>query len=145
MNPALKAGSPKPAHSEAYAKAMQEGIVSSELPIQAFQIQPNSLDLRLSAIGYRIQCSFLPGEEGLQQKLNRYLWYEFEVSEEGVVLERNQIYLFPLYESLKLPQELCGRANPKSSTGRLDVFTRIVTEFGTSFDDVSAGYEGKLS
>ena len=125
-------------------EAVERGIVTSGAEIAPGQIQPNSLDLRLAGSGYRVQCSFLPGEEGMQEKLARFAWYAFSVPEEGMVLERNQNYLFPLCESLNLPAGVHGRGNPKSTTGRLDVFTRIVTEYGTSFDDVPEGYTGKL-
>src|ERR1044071_5434108 len=84
-------------------RAIADGIIHAEQPIPPTQIQPNSLDLRLGAGAYRIQCSFLPGEEGLQQKLARFKWYESPLPAEGMVLERNQIYIFPLLESLSLP------------------------------------------
>jgi dCTP deaminase len=125
-------------------QAHTQGIVDATLPIAPAQIQPNSLDLRLDGVGYRVQCSFLPGDEGIQQKLSRYKWYEFQVPPEGVVLERNQAYIFPLCEHLRLPEWVYARANPKSTTGRLDVFTRLVTEHGTTFDEVRAGYTGRL-
>lgn len=124
--------------------AEAEGILICETPIDAGQVQPNSLDLRLGSVGYRVQCSFLPGEEGMAQKLLRYRWYEFAMPAEGVVLERNQVYLFPLRERLRLPVGVYGRANPKSTTGRLDVFTRVVTEYGAAFDSIPAGYQGPL-
>lgn len=119
-------------------------MISACAPFGAKQIQPNSLDLRLDSVGYRVQCSFLPGEEGLERKLARFRWYDFPLTDEGVVLERNQVYIFPLCERLNLPPEISGRGNPKSTTGRLDVFTRLVTEYGTTFDDVPAGYQGRL-
>lgn len=124
--------------------ALEAGTISLTSPLSEGQIQPNSLDLRLGKGGYRVQCSFLPGEEGLTRKLERYKWFDFALPPEGVVLERNQIYLFPLQESLNLPPKLSARGNPKSSTGRLDVFTRLVTEHGVTFDDVPAGYRGSL-
>ncbi len=124
--------------------AVENGIIRGETPIQPGQIQPNSLDLRLGNIGCRVQCSFLPGKEGIYRKLDTYRWYEFTLTDEGMVLEKNQAYIFPLNESLYLPEDVYARANPKSSTGRLDVFTRLVTEYGTSFDEVKAGHSGKL-
>ena len=123
---------------------MTQGVIAATDAITPAQIQPNSLDLRLDSVGYRVQCSFLPGDEGIQQKLARYKWYEFSMPAEGVVLERNQAYIFPLCESLSLPEAIYARANPKSTTGRLDVFTRLVTEHGTTFDEVRAGYQGRL-
>jgi dCTP deaminase len=124
--------------------AARKGVISAEVPFGPKQIQPNSLDLRLDDVGYRVQCSFLPGEEGLERKLARFRWYDFPLTDEGMVLERNQVYIFPLTESLNLPPEVSGRGNPKSSTGRLDVFCRLVTEYGTTFDDVPPGYRGRL-
>lgn len=114
------------------------------MPIHEGQIQPNSLDLRLGKTGCRVQCSFLPGKEGIYRKLDAYRWYEFELPDEGMVLEKNQAYIFQLNESLSLPDDVYARANPKSSTGRLDVFTRLVTEYGTTFDEVKPGHSGKL-
>lgn len=124
--------------------AVENGIILGDVPIHAGQIQPNSLDLRLGKTGCRVQCSFLPGKEGIYRKLDAYRWYEFTLPDDGIVLEKNQAYIFPLNESLNLPPDVYARANPKSSTGRLDVFTRLVTEYGTSFDEVRAGHEGKL-
>src|SRR5262249_28672016 len=124
--------------------AVADRIIHADPEARPAQIQPNSLDLRIGASGGRIQCSFLPGEEGIAQKLARFQWYEFGVPEDGVVLERNQVYLFPLCERLNLPGDIYARANPKSTTGRLDVFTRLVTEFGIAFDEVRAGYRGRL-
>jgi dCTP deaminase len=108
------------------------------------QVQPNSLDLRLGEIGYRVQCSFLPGEEGITRKLERFKWYDSLLGQDGLVLERNQAYIFPLCERLALPTKIYARANPKSTTGRLDVFTRLVTDHGQTFDEVRPGYHGPL-
>ncbi len=125
--------------------ALREGIIKTESgSVQPEQIQPNSLDLRLSPQGWRLQCSLLPGEEGMQRKLQRFAWHEFHTDGTGYVLERNAVYLFRLDESLALPDGLAARANPKSSTGRLDVFTRLVTENGLAFDEVPDGYHGVL-
>ncbi|HZT43255.1 MAG TPA: 2'-deoxycytidine 5'-triphosphate deaminase [Chthonomonadaceae bacterium] len=125
-------------------QAIAEGILCPATPISPGQIQPNSLDLRLGEIGYRVQCSFLPGHEGVDKKLARFKWYDLGLSDAGTVLERNQVYLFPLRERLALPPHIAVRANPKSTIGRLDVFTRLVTETGTAFDEVPAGYHGAL-
>jgi len=124
--------------------AISKGIVSASVPFTDGQVQPNSLDLRLSDVAFRVQCSFLPGEEGIQRKLERFKWYTVTPGAEGIVLERNQAYIFQLCEKLDLPANVFARANPKSTTGRLDVFTRLVTEYGTSFDEVRPGYQGAL-
>jgi dCTP deaminase len=125
-------------------RALREGVVATRVDVTSTQIQPNSLDLRLSKRGWRLQCSMLPGEEGIEKKLERFGWHSFELGAEGMVLERNAVYLFRCEESLALPEGVSARANPKSSTGRLDVFTRLVTENGVAFDEVPDGYRGAL-
>lgn len=124
--------------------AIALGILHASPMVAPEQVQPNSLDLRLDRVAFRVQCSFLPGAEGVQRKLSRFKWYDIPLSDSGTVLERNQVYLIPLMEHLNLPEHISVRANPKSSTGRLDVFTRLVTETGAVFDDVPAGYRGRL-
>jgi dCTP deaminase len=124
--------------------AIDRSIIGATAPITAEQIQPNSLDLRVDRVAYRVQCSFLPGAEGVQRKLSRFKWYDLPLEESGTVLERNQVYLIPLAEHLSLPEGISVRANPKSSTGRLDLFTRLVCETGAVFDEVPAGYQGRL-
>jgi dCTP deaminase len=124
--------------------ALRDGTIRARSPVTPSQIQPNSLDLRLSSRGWRVQCSLLPGAEGIERKLERFGWHAFEVPSEGFVLERNAVYLFRCDESLALPEGVSARANPKSSTGRLDVFTRLVTEHGVAFDEVPEGYRGAL-
>lgn len=125
--------------------ARDEGYLSAgglEIPLENFQ--PASLDLRLGASAYRIQCSFLPGEDGLERRLKDFVIDELDLSGAGAVLEAKRPYLIPLKEQLALPPNLRGRGNPKSSTGRLDVFTRVITENGTRFDEIPAGYRGRL-
>ena len=108
------------------------------------QIQPASLDLRLGDIAYRIRASFLPGEKGtVADKLATRAYHKIDLSG-GAVLETGCVYLVPLMEALSLPERTAGFANPKSSTGRIDVFTRLITDFGTEFDKVPAGYKGHL-
>lgn len=143
MRPALEDGDGI-LPSQWIRSAIEQGYISAPVAISPRQIQPNSLDLRLGTHGYRVQCSFLPGKESARQKLQRFKWYDVPIVEGGVVLERNQVYLFPLWERLDLPAHVSARANPKSSTGRLDIFTRLVTENGTAFDEVPRGYTGEL-
>jgi dCTP deaminase len=125
-------------------KAIEQQHVMAANPFEGPQLQPNSLDLRLGAHAHRIQCSFLPGREGMAAKLERMSWYRIELDDEGYVMEPGQIYILPLQETLRLPAGISARANPKSSTGRLDVFTRVVTEHGMAFDQISEGYAGPL-
>lgn len=145
------------------------GIIGSHpnYPIQEDQFQPNSMDLRLGEKAYRVRCSFLPENETVEQKIERLEQYSFPITE-GAVLEENSVYIIPLLETLNLPKllrsqyeiidetgvenkvrlntqsNLWGKANPKSSTGRLDVFTRVITDYSHRFEEISPGYEGKL-
>ncbi|MBI5513992.1 MAG: 2'-deoxycytidine 5'-triphosphate deaminase [Deltaproteobacteria bacterium] len=125
-------------------RAIAQGLVRGATPLQDGQVQPNSLDLRLGQAAWRLQCSVLPGEEGMEKKLARHAWSALPVTDQGLLLERNAVYLFALQESLDLPPGLSARGNAKSSTGRLDLFTRLLTERGTTFDEVPDGYRGRL-
>jgi dCTP deaminase len=108
------------------------------------QIQPASLDLRLGPVAYRIRASFLPGEAArVSDKLSGLVIHEIDLKS-GAVLETGCVYLVPLLERLELSFRVSGIANPKSSTGRLDVFTRLITDHAQSFDRVQEGYHGPL-
>jgi dCTP deaminase len=123
--------------------ALKEGMIHSQVPVEASQIQPVSLDLRLGQKAYRIQCSFLPENDPVESRLKDVTLYEFDISNGGI-LEKNAIYLIPLMEELHLPPEFYGLANPKSSTGRLDMFTRVIVDGGHRFDEIPLGHKGKL-
>jgi dCTP deaminase len=124
-------------------QAHHQGMIHSQEPIESSQIQPVSLDLRLGPKAYRIQCSFLPENEPVETKLKEICLYDFDITDGGI-LEKNAIYLIPLMEELALPSSLYGLANPKSSTGRLDMFTRVIVDKGHRFDEIPRGYRGKL-
>ncbi len=112
--------------------------------IEPGQIQPASLDLRLGPTAYRVRASFLPGRNStVAEKLERDAMYPLDLSK-GAVLERHGVYIVPLLESLDLPRRTSAIANPKSSTGRLDLFARLLTDQGTEFDRVAEGYTGPL-
>lgn len=112
--------------------------------LQPDQIQPASLDLRLGRVAWRVRASFLPGKaRRVDEQLRTLKLHEFSL-ENGAVLERGCVYVVELEESLDLPESLAAIANPKSSTGRLDVFTRLITDFSEVFDYVEGGYCGKL-
>ncbi|MCB2056052.1 MAG: 2'-deoxycytidine 5'-triphosphate deaminase [Geminicoccaceae bacterium] len=113
-------------------------------PIDADQIQPSSIDLRLGAEVRRVEASFLPGERGTVAERIRELEIERIDLRPGAVLRRGQVYIAPLLERLELRKRYAGIANPKSSTGRLDVFVRLITDCGTEFDRVPANYRGPL-
>ena len=124
-------------------QVLRQGMIQSREPIHDSQIQPVSLDLRLGPKAFRIQCSFLPENEPVETKLKEISLYDFDITGGGI-LEKNAIYLIPLMEELSLPSSLYGLANPKSSTGRLDMFTRVIVDKGHRFDEIPRGYRGKL-
>ena len=123
--------------------ASHGGIVADR-PFDADQVQPASLDLRLGHVAYRIRSSFLPGpEHTVADRIESLALHELDLTN-GAVLERNCVYLVPLLESLQLPDNISAGANPKSSTGRLDVFTRVIGDRARGFDTLPAGYRGPL-
>jgi dCTP deaminase len=131
--------------SQALARAVELGIVDAgEYKIQPSAIQPASIDLRLGEVAYRIRCSFLPDTRPVEVKLKEFIVDELDLRRDGAVLETNRPYLIPLIEELQLPPDLRGRTNPKSSTGRLDVFTRVITDQSFRFDEIRPGYHGGL-
>jgi dCTP deaminase len=120
------------------------GAISSSVPLVEGQIQPASLDLRLGSRAYRIQASVLPGPtETVEDATKPLVMYEFSLDSPRL-LERGGIYLIPVMERLALPADIQATASPKSSTGRLDIFVRLVTDGGETYDTVPAGYTGPL-
>ena len=120
----------------------KKNIVSSEI-INSLQLQPASLDLTLSNKCYRIKASFIPNEKPISNIISELLLAKIDLKDE-FLLEKNCIYLCELNEKLRLPKNIKGKANPKSTTGRLDIFTRIITEHGTEYDFIDYNYKGKL-
>jgi dCTP deaminase len=130
------------------SQAIRALIVSEEVklaePLLPNQLQPASLDLRLGNVAYRVRASFLPGRsERVTAKLDDLQMHAISLSQ-GAVLETGCVYVAPLLEGLALPDDLCGATNPKSSTGRLDVFTRVIADGVSTFDQIPAGYTGPL-
>jgi dCTP deaminase len=122
----------------------EAGALRAPRPLDKDQVQPASLDLRLGETAFRVRASFLPGPANLvQDKLERLKLHEIDLRN-GAVLEVGCVYIVPLLESLKLPAHVAASANPKSSTGRLDIFTRVMTDHGQEFDKIPAGYSGPL-
>ncbi len=120
------------------------GHVTADPPITPEQLQPSSLDLRIGPVAYRIRASFLSSRNArVIDKLQDNHLYKIDLTGPAV-LERGCAYMAPLIEELNLPSDISGKANPKSTTGRLDVFTRLITDFGSEFERVPAGYKGKL-
>lgn len=126
------------------AKLIDGGRISAEGGVDVSQIQPASLDLRLGSTAWRVRASFLPGKAStVQAKIDRLKMHQIDLTK-PVVLEKGCVYIAELMEELKLPADIAGYANPKSSTGRLDIFTRLITDCGAEFEGVAAGYKGKL-
>ena len=132
-----------PSHVLKRLLAARREILADE-PINDAQIQPASIDLRLGPVAYRVRASFLPGPDStVAEKMASVFMHEVDLSQ-GAVLETGCVYIVPLLESAALSPEIYGAANPKSSTGRIDVFTRLITDRAASFDRVEAGYRGPL-
>ena len=125
-------------------RAVQENIIRSDkYKIQEQNYQPASLDLSLGEKAYSLQCSFLPFSDTVETKLPELTIGEIDIRD-GAILEKNRAYLIPLLEELRLPQGIRARTNPKSSTGRLDIFTRVISVYSDRFDDIAEGYEGRM-
>ena len=126
------------------AELAEAAAIAAPRPFAPDQIQPASLDLRLGAIAYRVRASFLPGPDAtVAERIDELKLHEISLAD-GAVLETNCVYIVPLIESLALPAEIVAAANPKSSTGRLDVFTRVIADGTRRFDMIGAGYHGPL-
>lgn len=120
------------------------GALSALSPLVEGQIQPASLDVRLGSRAYRIQAGFLPGTgRTVAQCIEGLKMYDFDLSEPRL-LEKGGIYIVPLQEALALPKQVEGSASPKSSTGRLDIFVRLLTDNAVVYDTIPAGYTGPL-
>jgi dCTP deaminase len=119
------------------------GAITADTPFDADQVQPASLDLRLSDTAWRVRASFLPGRRKVEDRIADVAMHTIDLTD-GVVLEKGCVYIARLQERLALPKGLIARANPKSSTGRVDVFVRLLTDAGAGFDDVDEGYDGPL-
>jgi dCTP deaminase len=130
--------------SQALGQLVREHEIVALAEIDHDQIQPASLDLRLGSVAYRVRASFLPGPKAtVLDKVRQLDGHQIDLTA-GAVLERGCVYVIPLLESVDLRSGLAGVANPKSSTGRLDVLTRLITDYGTAFDQVERGYSGPL-
>lgn len=125
-------------------RMISDGQIASTRPISDAQIQPASLDLRLGTMAYRVRASFLAGHgKRVSDRLAEFEMHRVDLSE-GAVLEKGCVYVVPLMESLALPESVQAVANAKSSTGRLDLLTRTITDGGAEFDRIAPGYCGPL-
>ncbi|MCZ6814087.1 MAG: 2'-deoxycytidine 5'-triphosphate deaminase [Alphaproteobacteria bacterium] len=124
--------------------AIERGLILADEMVQPNQIQPASLDLRLGCHAYLVPASFLPGLNWtVEEKLRDFSTEKIDL-EDGAVLETGKVYIVPLQEHLRLKKRMSAVANPKSSTGRLDVFARVITDNGCEFDSIRERYAGRL-
>lgn len=130
--------------SQAIEKMLEHGEITVTEPTVSGQIQPASLDLRLGNVAYRVRASFLAGEgQSVVDRLREFEMHQIDLSD-GAVLEKGCVYVVPLMEQLALPDHITAVANAKSSTGRLDLLTRTITDGGAEFDRIKPGYCGPL-
>jgi dCTP deaminase len=138
------ANSPGILPCQAIEALIETGAISAPAAFAADQVQPASLDLRLGDYAWRVRASFLPGAtRTVAERLADVAMHRLDLTG-GAVLERGCVYIAPVQEAMRLPPGVSARANPKSSTGRLDVFVRALTDRGVAFDDVAAGYQGPI-
>ena len=129
---------------QAIRELVASGAITATLPVTDAQVQPASLDLRLGTVAYRVRASFLAGHgRSVAERLQEFEMHRVDLTA-GAVLEKGCVYVIPLMEGLALPQGITAVANAKSSTGRLDLLTRTITDGGTEFDRIAAGYSGPL-
>jgi dCTP deaminase len=129
--------------AQGVARMLIDGAITTSEPLAPGQVQPASLDLRLGREAYRVRASFLPGATSLADRLHDFEMHRFDLAG-GAVLEKGCVYLVPLVEGLALPADISAVANAKSSTGRLDLFTRLITDRAREFDRIEPGYTGRL-
>lgn len=130
--------------SQEISNLIDHGNVIATPAINPEHIQPASLDLRLGDMAHRVRASFLPGPNStVEAKIKELRMTRVDLTG-APVFEKDCVYIIPLVEELNLPENISGKANPKSTTGRLDIFTRLITDYGTEFDRVPPGYKGKL-
>jgi len=125
-------------------RLIEDGVIGADRPILPEQIQPASLDLRLGDVAYRVRASFLAGQgRSVAERIAEFEMHRMDLSA-GAVLEKGCVYVIPLMERLALPEGITAVANAKSSTGRLDLLTRTITDGGVEFDRIAGGYSGPL-
>jgi dCTP deaminase len=129
--------------SQAIRSLVENKRITSSFSIDDSQVQPASIDLRLGREAYQVRASFLPGKSTIAKKIHDLLIQKVDLTG-SAVLEPGSVFIVPLLESLALPSDIYGKANPKSTTGRLDIFTRLITEPGQQFELVPRGYSGPL-
>ena len=122
---------------------IEDGRITAPVKIEEGQIQPSSIDLRLGPVAYRMRASFLPSKTSVEVRLKDLMMTKIDLTC-PTVFEKGCVYLVPLLEQLNLPSDISAKANPKSTTGRLDIFTRLICDTGNEFERVPEGYKGTL-
>ncbi|MCI0402655.1 MAG: 2'-deoxycytidine 5'-triphosphate deaminase [Acidobacteria bacterium] len=131
--------------SQMIRELIRRGHITGDKPVVEEQIQPASLDLRLGEMAHRVQASFLPGRSAtVEDRIRDLRMTRLDLTSGTAILEKGCVYIVPLLEQLHLPSDLHAKANPKSTTGRLDIFTRLIADYGAEFERVPRGYKGKL-
>jgi dCTP deaminase len=130
--------------SQRIRRLIEDARIWADGGIDESQIQPSSIDLRLGSVAYRVQASFLPGKNWtVDAKAKDLIMTEIDLTR-PTVFEKGCVYIVPLMERVHLPADVSAKANPKSTTGRLDIFTRLICDGGTEFERVPEGYKGAL-
>ncbi len=129
--------------SQKIRELVEDGRISAPVKIEEDQIQPSSIDLRLGPVAYRMRASFLPSKTSVEVRLKDLMMTKIDLTR-PTVFEKGCVYLVPLLEQVNLPPDISAKANPKSTTGRLDIFTRLICETGNEFERLPEGYKGTL-
>jgi dCTP deaminase len=129
--------------SQKIRELIEDGRMTAHATIDEDQIQPSSIDLRLGPVAYRMRASFLPSKTSVDVRLKDLMMTKIDLTH-PTVFEKGCVYLVPLLEQLNLPADISAKANPKSTTGRLDIFTRLICDTGNEFERVPEGYKGTL-
>jgi dCTP deaminase len=129
--------------SQKIVELIGAGHITARSPLTDEQIQPASIDLRLGPVAWRVRAGLLPGTSTVERKVEQFGYQEVDLTRPAL-MERGCVYIVPLEEELALPPQISARGNPKSTIGRLDVFTRLMADYGVEFDRIPAGYSGKL-
>ncbi|MFB0993232.1 MAG: 2'-deoxycytidine 5'-triphosphate deaminase, partial [Paracoccaceae bacterium] len=130
--------------SQTISEMILSGVIMAKTPILQSQVQPASLDLRLGNVAYRVRASFLTGHgRKVADRIKAFGMHQIDLVQ-GTVLDKGCVYILPLMETLYLPKGISAIANAKSSTGRLDLLTRTITDGGIEFDRIPEGYNGPL-
>jgi dCTP deaminase len=130
-------------HDRQIERLLAAGLIKSSQPVDDGQIQPASIDLRLGPVAYQVRASFLPNAATVLSKVAELKLHELDLTKPAV-LEKGCVYIVPLMEELELPGDTSAKANPKSTIGRIDLFSRLISDYGSELERVVAGYRGKL-